>query len=138
MLGAVGLGQGLLLAMLMALRAALRARPSLLLSALGSCGMASGFCSPAQLLPGSCFQSPEGSPAALQGRTRRSPQTPRKGAEAEPVGRGPEALLRSSPLVSSSAGPWGALLQHGWCRWWGVLGVWESVLRHRHCLEEIS
>jgi len=54
------------------------------------------------------------------------------------VGCGPEALLRSSPPVSSSAGPWRARPQHGWCRWWGVLGVWESALRHRHCLEEIS
>jgi len=58
---------------------------------------ASGFCSPAQIFPGSCSQSPEGSPAVLWGRTRHSPQTPWQGAEAEQVGHGAEALLRSSP-----------------------------------------
>jgi len=80
-----------------ALQAVLGTWSSPLLSAPGSCGMASGFCSPAQLLPGSCSQSPEGCPAALQGRSRCSPQTPGPGAEAEPVGQGPEALPRSSP-----------------------------------------
>lgn len=108
-------------------------RAASLLTPLGSRGMASGLCSPVQLLLGRLMPlgdpiplrwglplckapaaqellgATRAPPDALSGKTRHSPQALWKGAEAEPAVCVLQALLRGS-LVSSSARPRGMLL----------------------------
>ena len=48
------------------------------------------------------LRAPRAAPAALRGRTRCPPQTPCRGAGAEPLVHGPEALPRTSPVSSSA------------------------------------